>query len=108
MGENGMSAEAEVKVRAEVEAPFRAFRLVIFGFLAASAGLATLFVVPQLIGALGGAPNAKPLEAVLTDLGIDLGALSLLLFLVKRDVDAREARYSDGREEKTPSRRVWL
>lgn len=47
------------KIRAEAEAPFRSFRLVIFGFLAASALSATLFGLPRVVGTLAGAPNAK-------------------------------------------------
>ena len=45
-------------LRAEAEAPFRSLRLFLFGAGVAGASLATLFGLPNLIGALGGAPNA--------------------------------------------------
>lgn len=45
-------------LRAEAEAPFRSVRLFLFGAGLVGAGLATLFGLPQLIGALGGAPGA--------------------------------------------------
>lgn len=77
-------------LRAEAEAPFRVFRIVIFGFSIISAGLATLFTIPQIIGTLAGAANAKSLVEVGGDLGINLGAVSLFAFLYKRDTDARE------------------
>jgi hypothetical protein len=77
-------------LRAEAEAPFRSLRIVGFGTLAASATLATLFSLPTLIGALGGAPNAKPLIEALQDLAINVGALGTFGFLLKRDLEARE------------------
>jgi len=77
-------------LRAEAEAPFRVFRIVIFGFSIISAGLATLFTIPQIIGTLAGGANAKSLVEVGGDLGINLGAVSLFSFLYKRDTDARE------------------
>ena len=78
------------QLRAEAEAPFRSFRLVIFGASAASATLATLFALPALVGALAGAPNAKPLIEVLQDLAINLGALAVCGWFVRGDLQARE------------------
>ncbi len=74
-------------LRAEAEAPFRGFRLFIFGAGAVGAGLATLFGLPQLIGALGGAPNAtKSAAEALQDFAINVGSFSALAFLVQRDL----------------------
>ena len=74
-------------LRAEAEAPFRSFRLFIFGAGAAGAGLATLFGLPQLIGALGGAAGAtKSVAEALQDFGINVGSFAALAFLVQRDL----------------------
>jgi hypothetical protein len=62
-----------LSLRAEAEAPFRAFRVVFLGFLAFSASVATLFSIPQLIGAIGNAPNAQPLEEAVQSFGINVG-----------------------------------
>lgn len=74
-------------LRAEAEAPFRGFRLFIFGAGAVGAGLATLFGLPSLIGALGGAPGAtKTIAEALQDFGINVGSFAVLAFLVQRDL----------------------
>jgi len=61
-------------MRAEVEAPFRTFRVFIVGFFVVSASVASLVATSQLIGALGHAPSAKPLDECLQTLAIDVGA----------------------------------
>lgn len=66
--------EKYLSMRAEVEAPFRTFRLFILTFFAISAGLATLVATTQLIGAIGHAPAARPLDKTLQTFGIDVGA----------------------------------
>ena len=51
------------------------------------AGLATLFGLPQLIGALGGAPGVtKSVAEALQDFGINVGSFAVLAFLVQRDL----------------------
>lgn len=78
-------------LRAEAEAPFRSFRLVIFGAGTAGATLATLFGLPSLIGALAGAPGAtKTALEALQDLAINLGSVGLCGALVWRDLQAQE------------------
>jgi hypothetical protein len=74
-----------VRLRAEAEAPWRSLRLTLSGFSVASAGMGSLICLPQLIGALGGAPGALPLRQVFENLGIDLGAVGLFAFLFSRD-----------------------
>lgn len=79
-------------LRAEAEAPFRGFRLFIFGAGAVGAGLATLFGLPQLIGALGGAAGAtKSVAEALQDFGINVGSFAVLAFLVQRDLQVGAA-----------------
>lgn len=78
-------------LRAEAEAPFRGLRLFLFGAGVAGASLATLFSLPTLIGALGGAPNAtKSVAEAVQDFAINVGSLSVLGYFVKGDLEARE------------------
>lgn len=79
------------QLRAEAEAPFRSFRLFIFGAGVAGASLATLFGLPGIIGALAGAPNAtKSTAEALSDLAINLGSLAVCAYFVRGDLQARE------------------
>lgn len=78
------------QLRAEAEAPFRSFRLFIFGAGVAGASLATLFGLPGIIGALAGAPNAtKSTAEALSDLAINLGSLAVCAYFVRGDLQAR-------------------
>lgn len=87
----------------------RPLRLVLYGFSVASAGVATLISLPQLAGALGGAPSALPLEDVLTNLGIDLGAVGLFAWLFSLDWAARERQIARlGRESALAALSVQL
>lgn len=83
-------SKEEASLRAEAEAPFRSFRIVLFGFGVISAGLANLFSIPTLIGTLAGAPNAKELSEALQDILINVTALGGCGWLLKRDLDGRE------------------
>lgn len=83
-------SKEEASLRAEAEAPFRSFRIVIFGFGVVSAGLATLFSVPTLIGSLAGAPNAKDLSEALQDILINVTAIGVCGYLLRGDLQARE------------------
>jgi hypothetical protein len=83
-------SKEEASLRAEAEAPFRSFRIVIFGFGVVSAGLATLFSIPTLIGALAGAPNAKDLTEAFQDILINVTALGVCGYLLRGDLEARE------------------
>lgn len=69
--------EDRTRLRSEAEAPFRALRLVLYGFSIVSASLATLISVPQLIGALGNARGALSTETVLQNLAINIGAITV-------------------------------
>jgi hypothetical protein len=78
-----------VRLRSEAEAPWRSLRLTLYGFSVASAGMGTLISIPQLIGALGSAPGALPVEQVLQNIGINVGAVSIFAFLFSRDWQVR-------------------
>ncbi len=53
----------------------------------AGASLATLFGLPGIIGALGGAPNAtKSVAEALSDLAINLGSLAVCAYFVRGDL----------------------
>lgn len=78
--------EDRVRLRSEAEAPWRAVRFVFLGSGLASAGLGFLVSIPQLIGALGGAPNALPKEDVLQNLAINAGAAAVCAFFLNQDL----------------------
>lgn len=99
----------DTRLRSEAQAPFRTFRLFVFGGLAAAAGLGTAFAVIRLVASLGGAPNAVDLPTGLKDLGIDVTALAGCLLVMKRDNDAKEkAMQRISREENLAKLKVEL
>ncbi|KIY99276.1 hypothetical protein MNEG_8687 [Monoraphidium neglectum] len=101
--------DERVNMRAEAEAPFRTLRLVIFGFSVASAGVGTLISLPQLAGALNGGRNAMQVDDVLTNLAINIGAVTIFAFLFRQDWKAREKQLVRlGRESALASQRVLL
>jgi hypothetical protein len=56
----------------------------------ASAGVAFLISIPQLIGATAGAPGALQTDAVLQNIAINLGAVGLFSWLFSRDWKVRQ------------------
>lgn len=64
-------------MRAEVESPFRTFRIGLLSFFLISASIATLVATSQLIGSIGNAPSAMPLADTIQTFGIDIGATPL-------------------------------
>lgn len=66
-----------LSMRAEVESPFRTFRIALLTFFLVSASIASLVATSQLIGSLGNAPAAMPLSNTIQTFGIDIGAVSL-------------------------------
>lgn len=96
-------------MRAEAEAPFRTLRFVIFGFSIASAGVATLISLPQLAGALGGARGALAVEDVLQNLAINIAAVTIFGFLLRRDLKARDKQLARlTRESALAAQRIKL
>ncbi len=98
-----------MRLRSEAEAPWRAVRLVFSGFFIVSAGVGFLVSVPQLIGALGHAPNALPLTDVLVNLGVDAGAAGFFTWALLGDLKARDKQMARlGREESLSECQVQL
>ncbi|KAJ9534593.1 hypothetical protein QJQ45_022187 [Haematococcus lacustris] len=91
-GFNVSTDEDRVRLRSEAEAPWRSIRFTLFGFTAVSAGVAFIISLPQLVGALGGAPGALELTDVLTNLGINGAAVVGCGLLIKEDLKARDAQ----------------
>ncbi|GAX75281.1 hypothetical protein CEUSTIGMA_g2726.t1 [Chlamydomonas eustigma] len=103
------SDEDRVRLRSEAEAPFRSLRFTLFGFGVVSAGVSLLVSLPQLIGAVGGAPNALPLNSVLTNVGVDLAAILVLGYFLRSDLQARDKQIARlTREEKLGNLGVQL
>lgn len=94
------SIEDRVRLRSEAEAPWRGLRLAFFGGSVLSAGIGLLVSIPQLIGALNGAPGALALNDVAVNLGVDGGAVALFAWLFSQDWKARDRQMARlGREE---------
>ncbi|KAG2435565.1 hypothetical protein HYH02_011859 [Chlamydomonas schloesseri] len=88
-------------MRAEAEAPFRSLRMVLSGFSVVSAGLGFLISIPQLIGALGGARSALPLEQVEQNIAINAVAVALFAYFFYQDWKAREKQIARLTREET-------
>lgn len=90
----GSPGDVDVRIRSEVEAPFRTVRLVLFGFFAGSASVGAAIATTQVLGALirssNGDTGGIALADAATSLAIDLGAVGLFAFLFSRDWKARE------------------
>lgn len=93
-----------------MEAPFRAVRLVLFGFFAASASVGAVIALTQVLGAaLGGDTGKITLADAGQSLGIDLACAGGFAFLLKRDLDARTKQMARlGREAALGALRVRL
>ena len=71
-------------------------RLLLFGFSVVSAGVGFVVSIPQLIGALGGAPNALPRDDVLTNIAVNLGAVAIFGFLFNNDWEVGRLQCGDA------------
>jgi hypothetical protein len=69
---------------------------VFYGSSVASAGIAFLISIPQLIGATAGAPGALQTDAVLQNIGINLGAVALFAWLFSKDWQVRHQQQQSG------------
>lgn len=83
------STELGASLRAEAEAPFRSLRVALFGAGTVSAGLATLFTLPQMAATLAHAPNAKSPAELGLDIAINLGALAFCGYFLRADLQVR-------------------
>ena len=66
--------------------------MVFFGFFTLSASIGAAIATTQVIGAIGKAPGALPLEDVAQSLAIDLGAAGLFAFLLRNDLKVQLLR----------------
>jgi hypothetical protein len=97
------------KMRSEAQAPFRTFRLFIFGAFAANATLGLSIATLQAVTKALGAPAAPPLEQSLQNIGIDLAAALFFGYLFKRDTANREKQMARiSREERLSDLRCEL
>jgi tetratricopeptide (TPR) repeat protein len=86
----GLSREAKINLRTEARAPFRLARTILFGGLSAGAGLGLIVILGRLAASLKGGEGAPPLAESLTNLAVNAGALTVLAFLLLRDLAGRE------------------
>ena len=90
-GSSSTKYALNTKLRGEATAPFRTVRLFGFGALMASAGLGLAINSIQLLAGISGAKGPSfDLGGALQSEAIDLGALVLLGFLLRNDLQARE------------------
>lgn len=86
----GVTNDSYVKLRAEAKAPFRLTRIILFGGLAAGAGLGLLIITTRLIAAFKGGEGAPELQETLQNFAINSGVLAVLGFFLLRDLAANE------------------
>ena len=79
-----------MKLRSEAEAPFRLFRLVLYGSAVAGGGVGLLVNGTQVIGATIGRQGALSLTEVGKNIAIDAVALLLFGYLSWNEWKARE------------------
>lgn len=100
LGERFGGYTSKQRLREEVESPFRKIRLYLFGFSAASAGLALYFSATTALKAyLGGFENVPPLEDALVNCGINAAGAIGFGALAAREVrvgNANLARIAKG------------
>ncbi|KAJ7972558.1 protein LOW PSII ACCUMULATION 1, chloroplastic-like [Quillaja saponaria] len=101
---NKPSSSSEIssaaKIRSEVLSPFRSVRMFFYLAFIASAGLGGLIATTQLIAALANSSKAAAVPEIVKGLGIDIGAVSLFVFLYSRENNAKNAQVARlSREE---------
>lgn len=87
----GLTREQKINLRTEAKAPFRFARTFIFGGLAGGAGLGLTIITGRLVKSLQGGPDAPPLSESLTNLGVNVAALAVLVFFLVRDLRGQAA-----------------
>eukprot|EP00448_Togula_jolla_P003391 CAMPEP_0170606148 /NCGR_PEP_ID=MMETSP0224-20130122/20351_1 /TAXON_ID=285029 /ORGANISM="Togula jolla, Strain CCCM 725" /LENGTH=340 /DNA_ID=CAMNT_0010931197 /DNA_START=6 /DNA_END=1025 /DNA_ORIENTATION=- len=86
------------RLAAESEAPFAKVRIVLWGLGVVSTLTGFLFILPRLIGSTFGAPNAAPVESVLSDVAINFVGAVLFAFLLQTEL-ATDAQREQQKEE---------
>ncbi len=100
---------SDAKIRSEVIAPFRSFRMFFYGAFIASGSIGGLIAVIRLIGALNHAPGAEAPIEIAKGLGIDLAAVIIFALLYQSDAKAREIALAKlSREEDLANLRLQL
>jgi hypothetical protein len=100
---------SDAKIRSEVIAPFRSFRMFFYGAFIASGSIGGLIAVTRLIGALNHAPGAEAPIEIAKGLGIDLAAVIIFALLYRSDAKAREIALAKlSREEDLANLRLQL
>ena len=82
--------DANLRLRSEAEAPFRLFRLVLYGSAVVGGGVGLLVNGTQVIGASIGRPGALSMTEVGKNIAIDVAALLVFGYLSWNEWKARE------------------
>lgn len=78
------------RLREEAANPFRSIRIFVYGAAGFNAGLGGLTACTQLIGAVGNAPNALPVDQVLMNIAVNFGVVGVSFALWRFDSANRE------------------
>ncbi|GMH27892.1 hypothetical protein Nepgr_029735 [Nepenthes gracilis] len=92
------------KIRSEVLSPFRSVRMFFYLAFIASGALGGLIATTQLIAALTNPSKTTEVIDILKGLGIDIGAVSLFVFLYVRENKVKNAQLSRLAREESLSR----
>ncbi|GAB4841286.1 hypothetical protein Ancab_022018 [Ancistrocladus abbreviatus] len=95
------------KIRSEVLSPFRSVRMFFYLAFIASGALGGLIAATQLVAALTNPSKAADVPEILKGLGIDIGAVSLFMFLYIRENKTKNAQLATlAREESLSNLKV--
>ncbi|GBG87252.1 hypothetical protein CBR_g45311 [Chara braunii] len=108
----GQGFRKDLRMIAEVQAPFRGVRLFFYLSLTAAATISTFFTIPRLIAALKGVPGGAGLGAppppevvpTLQNLAINLGGIALFAVLYQWDKRGEEQQIRRIARDETLSR----
>eukprot|EP01041_Mallomonas_annulata_P012821 gene12821-27034_t len=78
-------------LKEETEAPFRKVRLFLYFALIGAAGIGSVIGITKLLAVMAGA-RSEDMQTLLTNLGINLGGIPILLYLYNRDISAQNSR----------------
>ena len=89
-GQKSLDPELRNKLLVEQNAPFRVLRYLVFGGSGFSAAFGGLTACTQLAAAIGGAPDALPVQQCLQNVGIDFGVVAVCGYVVYKDFTGQQ------------------
>jgi hypothetical protein len=84
--------DSKLRMREEVEAPFRKVRLFFFWSFVGSASVGLFISVLRLLALTQGIDQGQTVEDLAQNIAIDIGAVGISGFLIQRDLSAQRSR----------------